>query len=99
MVPESRTVLINGMGYLISCSLLLVANKLCVQHVPAPAFVHVVQFLAAAATVLGLHWCRAADVDSFVWAKVSLNIIYVGVSSSAMYFNMCANSICCSAHP
>jgi len=36
-------------GYLLSCSLLLIANKICVQRIPAPACVHIVQFVFSAA--------------------------------------------------
>ena len=38
-----------GTGYLISCALLLITNKLVVQRIPAPAAVHVIQFAFSAA--------------------------------------------------
>ena len=79
-----------GVCYLLSCSCLLIANKLVVQRIPAPALVHVSQFGFAAATVGLLHCSGASRVDSFSWRKVRPNIAMAVISSSAMYFNMAA---------
>ena len=80
-----------GAGYLLSCSFLLIGNKLCVQAIPAPAFVHAAQFTF---TVLAVKLLEAGgwtnSVDAFTWERVRVNIVFAIVSSTAMYFNMAA---------
>ena len=90
MSSEAWPAALLGACYLLSCSCLLIANKLVVQSIPAPALVHVAQFGFAAATVALLHCSGAADVDGFTWRKVKPNIAMAVISSSAMYFNMAA---------
>ena len=77
-----------GAGYLVSCALLLVTNKLCVQRVPAPAAVHIVQFAFSAALPAMLHCVGVMRVDGFKWASVKATAGMAVLSSTAMYFNM-----------
>ena len=79
-----------GAGYLLSCSLMLITNKLCVQRIPAPAHLHTIQFAFSAAGPLLLHSIGAIRVDGFDWAKARPNLVMAVISSSAMYFNMAA---------
>ena len=85
-----RVAVAPSVGYLLSGSLLLITNKLCVQRVPAAASLHVAQFGFSAAAPLLLYCVGVIRLDSFVWAKVRPNIIMAILSSSAMYFNMAA---------
>lgn len=78
-------------GYLVTCSLLLIANKVCVQAFPAPATVHVVQFAFSAAGPCVMFCLGTIHVlDGFDAHKVRPSVMMAIVSSSAMYFNMMA---------
>ena len=78
------------LAYLVSCSAMLVTNKLCVHRVPAPSFVAGVQFLSVSGFCMMLQLTGAAKVDALVWPKVKPYLLYVLVFFGAIYFNMAA---------
>ena len=88
-MPPSEVVAVSA-AYMLSCSALLITNKLCVQLVPAPSFVAGVQFASTSATVAVLSCANAATVDALQWSKVKPYLLYVFVFFGAIYFNMAA---------
>tara|TARA_B110001452_G_scaffold266241_1_gene272607 strand:- start:1241 stop:2545 length:1305 start_codon:yes stop_codon:yes gene_type:complete len=88
MAPSEVAVV--SAAYMLSCSALLITNKLCVQLVPAPSFVAGVQFAFTSAIVAVLSCANAATVDALEWSKVKPYLLYVFVFFGAIYFNMAA---------
>jgi hypothetical protein len=57
-------------GYMACSALMLIANKLAVHFVPAPAFVLFCQLAGAAAVVVVAGSLGLAEVDALEWGKV-----------------------------
>lgn len=70
-----------------SASMLLV-NKVCLEALPAPGLLSVVQFAFSAVFIMGMKLSGVAVVDDFEWRKVRMYLLYVAQFVAGIYTNM-----------
>jgi hypothetical protein len=64
---------------------MLIVNKLAVHHLPAPAFVTLMQFVATALVVLTGSALGLVSVDTSEWSRIKFFIVYVCAFSAGTW--------------
>jgi drug/metabolite transporter (DMT)-like permease len=90
MKYQLREELVVPLGYMVSCTTLLVGNKLVIQHIPAPSTVTGVQLATAAAFAAVLRLRSPDTTDALEWEKVKPYIGFIFFFFSSLYFNLSA---------
>lgn len=87
-------VLVAGTGYMISSSLMLIANKMVVHHLPAVQLVLFLQLASAAVVCWILGMVKAVPVDPLEWSKIKAYIPAVVSLIGVIYCSMRALQLC-----
>ena len=72
----------------IASSSLLLINKLCVTHMPVPAFISMVQFACASVTSMVLMATGSVATDRWEWYKIKPYLVYAVMFVCTIYANM-----------
>ena len=85
--PISSTWL-AGAGYMVCSSLMIIANKLAIHHMPAGQFVLFLQLAASGAVCVLLSVVNAVQLDPLEWSKIKTYIPAVVAFLGTIYCNI-----------
>jgi GDP-mannose transporter len=84
---SQHEVVVSVTAYTLCSSLAIVANKICISHVPLPGFIFVLQLLVTIAFIQLGRAFRLLEADDFTWSNVKTFIPYICSFVVSLYSN------------
>ena len=94
MAQYSTEAIIFMLAYSLASSSLLLINKLCLYHLPAPSFISALQFISAGVTAMFLMATGIVPRDAWEMVKFKAYAYYVCMFVATIYCNMKVSSPC-----